>query len=129
MPLYEYQCGACEARFERRQGFHDEPVRVCPECGGATRRVLFPAGIIFKGSGWYVTDSRPATSSTATNGKSSDKPADAGAKTDVAKEKTDTKAAASGEKSGATADSASSSKSSNSGSTGATTGGSSTGPH
>ncbi len=58
MPLYEYECRACGTRFERRQSVNDEPVRDCPECGAVVRRVLFPASIIFKGSGWYVTDSR-----------------------------------------------------------------------
>jgi putative FmdB family regulatory protein len=58
MPLYEYECRQCGGRFERRQSVHDEPVSECPECGSAVRRVLFPVGIIFKGSGWYVTDSR-----------------------------------------------------------------------
>src|SRR5918998_1418771 len=65
MPLYEYQCNTCAMRFERRQSFTDEPIRTCPECGGETRRVLFPAGIIFKGSGWYVTDSRKSTASSS----------------------------------------------------------------
>ena len=59
MPIYEYQCEACGHRFERRQGFHDAPVTICPECGGATRRLLQAPPIIFKGSGWYATDSRP----------------------------------------------------------------------
>ncbi len=58
MPLYEYECRQCGVRFERRQSVHDEPVSDCPGCGGAVRRVLFPVGIIFKGSGFYVTDSR-----------------------------------------------------------------------
>jgi putative FmdB family regulatory protein len=60
MPVYEYQCQACRHRFERRQSFRDEPVKVCPECGGATKRLLQAPPIIFKGSGWYATDSRPA---------------------------------------------------------------------
>ncbi|MHB1007020.1 MAG: FmdB family zinc ribbon protein [Chloroflexota bacterium] len=58
MPLYEYECRSCASRFERRQSVNDEPVRECPDCGAVVRRVLFPASIIFKGSGWYVTDSR-----------------------------------------------------------------------
>ena len=58
MPLYEYQCQECGLRFERRQGFSEEPVRTCPECTGAVIRLIQPAGIIFKGSGFYVTDSR-----------------------------------------------------------------------
>ena len=58
MPIYEYECRACGKRFDRLQSFKDEPVRVCPTCGGETRRVIQPVGVIFKGSGWYVTDSR-----------------------------------------------------------------------
>lgn len=62
MPIYEYECQAGH-RFEQRQGFHDEPLRECVECDQPARRLLSPAGIIFKGSGWYITDSRPASSS------------------------------------------------------------------
>ncbi|HET7034720.1 MAG TPA: FmdB family zinc ribbon protein [Thermomicrobiaceae bacterium] len=62
MPIYEYACKSCGHRFEQKQSFHDEPVAVCPECGEQVQRVLHPAGIIFKGSGWYITDSRKSTS-------------------------------------------------------------------
>lgn len=58
MPLYEYECRQCGVRFERRQSVHEDPASECPDCGGAVRRVLFPVGIIFKGSGFYITDSR-----------------------------------------------------------------------
>lgn len=58
MPLYEYQCQECGLRFERRQSFSEEPVKTCPECTGPVVRLIQPAGIIFKGSGFYVTDSR-----------------------------------------------------------------------
>lgn len=58
MPTYEYECTGCRVRFERRQKITDEPVSVCPECGGATRRVFHPVGVIFKGSGFYCTDNR-----------------------------------------------------------------------
>ena len=64
MPLYEYQCKQCGLRFERRQHFGEAPVKVCPDCGGPVVRLIQPAGIIFKGSGFYVTDNR-AKSSTA----------------------------------------------------------------
>ena len=63
MPTYEYECLACKHRFERFQKFSEPPVSECPECGSTVRKVLFPAGIVFKGSGWYVTDSRPSASS------------------------------------------------------------------
>ena len=59
MPVYEYQCDACGHRFEKKQGFHDKPVAKCPRCGGKPRRVIHSAPVIFKGSGFYVTDSRP----------------------------------------------------------------------
>lgn len=57
MPLYEYQCDACEHRFERIQKFSDPPADVCPHCGkGPVRKLLSSPAIQFKGSGWYVTD-------------------------------------------------------------------------
>jgi len=58
MPIYEYVCEACGNHFERMQRFSDEPIKVCPNCAGPTRRLISRAGIIFKGSGWYITDSR-----------------------------------------------------------------------
>lgn len=58
MPLYEYECGDCQHRFEIRQGFHDKPLAECPKCKAAARRVFHPTPIIFKGSGFYVTDHR-----------------------------------------------------------------------
>ena len=61
MPIYEYECRDCHQRFDKLQSFNDEPIRVCPHCGGETRRVFQPVGVIFKGSGWYSTDSRKST--------------------------------------------------------------------
>jgi len=68
MPIYEYECENCGTRFERFQSIQDEPIRQCPDCAGSVRKVLHAAGIIFKGSGWYITDSRKATSSAVTGG-------------------------------------------------------------
>ncbi|MDY7075392.1 MAG: FmdB family zinc ribbon protein [Chloroflexota bacterium] len=82
MPLYEYQCQDCGVRFERRQHINDEPVKICPECGGEVHRLIQPVGIIFKGSGFYVTDNR-AKSSTA-------KPGSAKKPSKVAEESTST---------------------------------------
>src|SRR5579862_1056117 len=56
MPTYEYLCQTCSHRFETWQKMTDEPLTTCPECGGHIRRVLYPTGIIFKGSGFYKTD-------------------------------------------------------------------------
>ena len=60
MPIYEYECGLCHFHFERKQGFDEEPVAVCPECQGKARRVICSIPVIFKGSGFYVTDNRKA---------------------------------------------------------------------
>jgi len=56
MPTYEYLCQACNHRFEQWQHMVDDPLTICPECGGHIRRVFFPAGIVFKGHGFYKTD-------------------------------------------------------------------------
>jgi putative FmdB family regulatory protein len=56
MPLYEYQCDACGARFEVIQKFSDAPVESCGGCGGPVKKLLSSPAIQFKGSGWYVTD-------------------------------------------------------------------------
>jgi putative FmdB family regulatory protein len=58
MPLYVYKCKECGLTFERRQSIRDEPLAECPECEGLVHRVLQPVGIVFKGSGFYVTDNR-----------------------------------------------------------------------
>lgn len=64
MPLYEYECEECGLRFERRQRMTDDPVTECCECGGHVHRRYFPVGIVFKGSGFYVTDNRSRKSTT-----------------------------------------------------------------
>lgn len=56
MAIYGYECDDCGCRFERYQSIASEPVKRCPHCGGAVRRVIYPVGIIFKGSGFYATD-------------------------------------------------------------------------
>ncbi len=61
MPTYEYECSRCDFRFERKQRFEEEPIAMCPKCQGKTRRVINSVPIIFKGSGFYVTDSRKSS--------------------------------------------------------------------
>ncbi len=58
MPIYEYECGLCHFHFERKQRFDEEPIAICPECQGKVRRVFHSSPIIFKGSGFYITDNR-----------------------------------------------------------------------
>ncbi len=64
MPIYLYQCEECGVRFERMQRMSAEPLADCPECDGRVHRIIQPVGIIFKGSGFYVTDNRSGSSST-----------------------------------------------------------------
>lgn len=75
MPTYVYACDTCQVQFEKFQSFHDEPLRECPSCQSAVRRVLQPAGIVFKGSGWHITDykgsSNAVTSSSSTTSDTS----------------------------------------------------------
>ena len=61
MPTYEYECGQCSYHFDKRQGFDDEPQAMCPQCQGKARRVFHPAPIIYRGSGFYVTDHRKSS--------------------------------------------------------------------
>ena len=58
MPTYAYRCASCAHEFEQFQRMSDAPLTECPECGSAVRRVIFPVGVVFKGSGWYINDSR-----------------------------------------------------------------------
>ena len=75
MPLYSYKCILNEHFFEVRQSFADDPIKECPECGAETRKVISSVGVVFKGSGFYVTDSRKngrrnGSSATVDSGKS-----------------------------------------------------------
>lgn len=56
MPIYEYQCDGCSYRFELKQSIKDDPISTCERCGKTVRRLISSPGIMFKGSGWYVTD-------------------------------------------------------------------------
>lgn len=56
MPVYEYQCTNCDHSFELKQSFDAEPICSCPACSNEAKRLFKPAPIIFKGSGFYVTD-------------------------------------------------------------------------
>ena len=111
MPTYQYACTACDERLEAVQSFTDAPLTDCPACGGTLRKVFSAVGVVFKGSGFYKTDSR---------GKTSDGP------------KTDTKAdSGSGDKAAASVgsnDKNSSSSSSKDGSSTSSTSASSTAP-
>ena len=81
MPTYSYKCTSCDHRFEARQRFSDDPLTECPVCGSPVRKVITPVGVVFKGSGFYVTDNKNGKASSSLNGsgssaksKSGDKP-------------------------------------------------------
>jgi putative FmdB family regulatory protein len=70
LPLYEYQCRACRKTEEVRHGFKETFDGKCAACGGEMARVFSPAGIVFKGSGFYLTDSRKAEAASPAGGSS-----------------------------------------------------------
>ena len=61
MPLYEYECGKCLHRFELRRHFGEDGGAACPQCSTIAQRIFSPVPILFKGSGFYITDSRKNT--------------------------------------------------------------------
>lgn len=74
MPTYVYRCSHCKHEFEKVQKFTDPPIERCPNCRRkGVRKVLVPAQIQFKGSGWYITDSKNGGSAAASGSKSSKK--------------------------------------------------------
>ena len=79
MPIYGYRCSNCGHQFEIQQRMSDEPLAVCPKCQGKLTKILYPTGVIFKGSGFYTTDYKgsgkePARSNGTSSGASESKP-------------------------------------------------------
>lgn len=75
MPTYEYACQDCGQHLEVVQSFKEAPLEVCGKCGGRLRKVFSAAGIIFKGSGYYVTDSRKKSGDAGSSSGSDSTPA------------------------------------------------------
>ncbi|HET9781629.1 MAG TPA: zinc ribbon domain-containing protein [Candidatus Dormibacteraeota bacterium] len=71
MPTYGYRCTSCGHQFEVFQRMSDDPVQTCPNCQGKVTRILYPAGVVFKGSGYYSTDYKGSGSSASSNGSGS----------------------------------------------------------
>ena len=78
MPTYVYRCDSCGHQFEIFQKMSDDPLDTCPQCAASVRRVIHPVGIVFKGSGWYIKDSK------SSNGSSTEAPAAKDAKSEPA---------------------------------------------
>jgi len=79
MPIYGYRCSSCGHTFEISQRMSDEPLKVCPKCQGKLTKILYPTGVIFKGSGFYTTDYKgsgkePAKSNGTSSGNTETKP-------------------------------------------------------
>lgn len=72
MPTYAYACTACDHRFEIFQSFSDDSLTECPECEGRLRKLFNAVGVVFKGNGFYRTDSRSGSSSSVPTTTSSD---------------------------------------------------------
>ena len=68
MPTYAYRCTECEHAFEIQQSFTDDSLSVCPECSGVLRKLFSGVGVVFKGSGFYRTDSRAGSNSSVPAG-------------------------------------------------------------
>lgn len=71
MPTYGYRCTQCGNQFEVFQRMSDEPIQTCPKCGGKVTKMLYPTGVVFKGSGYYSTDYKGSGSSESSNGSGS----------------------------------------------------------
>ena len=78
MPTYGYRCERCGHEFDVLQRMTDEPVAACPTCAAPARRLFFPAGIVFKGSGFYKTDSRKVSDGGSSSSSSSTSTSDGG---------------------------------------------------
>ncbi len=68
MPIYEYECTGCAHRFEMKRSFNETDVVSCPRCGCSTQRIFSSVPIIFKGTGFYVTDNRVHSHATPADG-------------------------------------------------------------
>ncbi len=79
MPTYQYRCQDCSSQLEVVQKFTDDPLTRCPTCEGTLRKVFSAVGVVFKGSGFYATDSRAAkkSSTSSSSTKTDSKPSDA----------------------------------------------------
>lgn len=100
LPTYQYACTECGHAFEQFQSFTDDALTVCPECEGRLRKVFNAVGVVFKGSGFYRTDSRtdgksaPASSSSTSDSSSGEKKSETKTETKSTPTKSDSTSAA-----------------------------------
>ncbi len=111
MPIYEYQCPACNATFEKQQSITAPPIKTCPECGGRkVQRLISSTSFVLKGSGWYVTDyaRKDAKGAKGSESKASDSTAKSETKTETKSDSASTKESSGSTKSTSSSASASS---------------------
>jgi putative FmdB family regulatory protein len=114
LPIYTYECQSCGSTLEKRQSFSDAPLTNHEACGGTLRRVIHPAGIVFKGSGFYNTDYKNGSS--AKRSETADGTSDT-ASSDASKSENGSTASASSSDSGKSGDGAKDTSSSSASST------------
>jgi putative FmdB family regulatory protein len=83
MPTYGYRCSSCGHQFEIQQRMTDAPLEACPKCQGKLAKILYPTGVIFKGSGFYSTDYKASGKSESSNGSSPSPETKSDSKTDA----------------------------------------------
>ena len=112
MPTYEYACSDCGHRFERFQPISEDPVKICPECEGSVKRLISGgAGVIFKGSGFYITDYRSDSYKAAEKKDKSDSTTSSSSSSDSSSKSSDSSSKSSDSSSKSSDSSSSSSKS------------------
>jgi putative FmdB family regulatory protein len=120
VPTYQYSCTECGHFFEQVQSFSDDALTTCPECAGRLRKVFNAVGVVFKGSGFYRTDSRTGTGndngSTAGAGKDAGGNGDTGAAAKTSTDSGSTSGSAGGSGAGSSSSGSSGEKSASSGS-------------
>ncbi|MFD6950964.1 FmdB family transcriptional regulator [Nocardiopsis sp. TSRI0078] len=100
MPTYQYACTECSAQMEVVQSFSDDALTVCPECEGRLRKVYSAVGIVFKGSGFYRTDSGKSSNSSVLTGSGESKDGGDSAASGSSDSSSDTKSTSSGSETG-----------------------------
>jgi putative FmdB family regulatory protein len=109
VPTYQYACTECDHRFDAVQAFSDASLTTCPECSGKLRKVYGSVGVVFKGSGFYRTDSRSGSSATDTPSSSSSDSKSTESSKPAAKESTSTSSSSASTPAAASSSSSSSS--------------------
>lgn len=107
MPTYSYACTECDNKFDVVQSFTDDSMTECPKCDGRLRKLFGKVGVVFKGSGFYRTDSREAAKSSAKSSSGSDSGSESSSSSSSTSEKKSDKASGSSDKSSSSSDSSS----------------------